>query len=739
MDPSSSGSAYQPSNSEKAGGGVDMTYQLGSLRNDDSPKTPQSNGGPKSDNDVKDHAPSNDSEIPTTPSALSKAPNPSPRAPSPPRWRFVNEAKKSLGYSSLAAGQVVVGKSAQELGAEYTPPTIVTESGQNAERRPVGKLKIEHEVDMGDGDVLFMKRRDPAMDIDEGEGDGEALKNEDLIEVHPSEIVDQRAESDRGHEVEHDPAEEESPLQEIHSTQPTEIKENDSTTMQVSSAEEVIEKVVNTPNDDSQIHVVPSSDSDMASSSKEVIAANEGETTMNTNHRKKRIFMAILLTCVIIVAVVIGVVFGKNDSEKKGVDSNRADSNMKDESVLTNLTSLNPSRYPSNNPTNYPSNEQLVHSSTNMPTNIISTWPSPMPQTGSPIPFLGNCPPPFEPLSYYDVGSLVSLNRTVFECIDSSCGSFGFNPNPFDDSGGTLSVSGWRLAGACQITTPTFSPSKLSSNTPSILPTKQPTPVVAAGSETFDPTKQSSQSPSLPPSLGPSEKSSSQPTCERAYDNVNACFAIDQSGSVCNRSNGAISGFECIDCQPSFYCNSPGYDLETCCYDFQLVKDFCRDIVISMGTRASDSRFSIVKFSTVASIASELSTADETVGMLDDLIYSGGLTNHADAISVCQQSFQSADTNIDWRNVIVLITDGAPSQPEDREEEAALEASASAKTEGSYIIPIVVSSSLEISTNDLLTLMGEIASDNGNVLNVENFEGLDSLATSLLDQILCEV
>lgn len=46
------------------------------------------------------------------------------RAPSPPRWRFVNDAKSTAGYSSLAAGKVVDGKSADELGAKYNPPVI---------------------------------------------------------------------------------------------------------------------------------------------------------------------------------------------------------------------------------------------------------------------------------------------------------------------------------------------------------------------------------------------------------------------------------------------------------------------------------------------------------------------------------------------------------------------------------------------------------------------------------------
>ena len=45
-------------------------------------------------------------------------------APEPPRWRFINEAKKSLGYSSIHAGSYIEGRSSDELGAKYFAPDI---------------------------------------------------------------------------------------------------------------------------------------------------------------------------------------------------------------------------------------------------------------------------------------------------------------------------------------------------------------------------------------------------------------------------------------------------------------------------------------------------------------------------------------------------------------------------------------------------------------------------------------
>mmetsp|Transcript_29994 Transcript_29994/g.62366 ORF Transcript_29994/g.62366 Transcript_29994/m.62366 type:complete len:1018 (+) Transcript_29994:70-3123(+) len=77
----------------------------------------------------------------TTPSAHNKQ----PIAPTPPRWRFVNEAKKKSGYSTSDAGHAVDGKTAEELAAKYRPPTMAEDSrnGKSGQHGgEVGKLAI---------------------------------------------------------------------------------------------------------------------------------------------------------------------------------------------------------------------------------------------------------------------------------------------------------------------------------------------------------------------------------------------------------------------------------------------------------------------------------------------------------------------------------------------------------------------------------------------------------------------
>ena len=62
-------------------------------------------------------------------------------APQPPRWRFVNEAKKSSGYSSMHAGSFIKGKSSNELGAKYTAPDVSIYN--QPAREPIIGLKDE--------------------------------------------------------------------------------------------------------------------------------------------------------------------------------------------------------------------------------------------------------------------------------------------------------------------------------------------------------------------------------------------------------------------------------------------------------------------------------------------------------------------------------------------------------------------------------------------------------------------
>ena len=56
---------------------------------------------------------------------------------------------------------------------------------------------------------------------------------------------------------------------------------------------------------------------------------------------------------------------------------------------------------------------------------------------------------------------------------------------------------------------------------------------------------------------------------------------------------------------------------------------------------------------------SDLNPVDDvSLNVLEDLKYTGGLTNHRDAISVCQGVYDPTK-----KNIIVLITDGVSTRP----------------------------------------------------------------------------
>mmetsp|Transcript_665 Transcript_665/g.1384 ORF Transcript_665/g.1384 Transcript_665/m.1384 type:complete len:461 (+) Transcript_665:99-1481(+) len=98
------------------------------------------------DSHVDDKADENDIESPAaelpTPSTADYAQSTSNRQISaePPRWRFVADAKRSSGYSSLAAGQHIQGKTSDELGAKYVAPDVSLYKAKG-EKLEVGKLQ----------------------------------------------------------------------------------------------------------------------------------------------------------------------------------------------------------------------------------------------------------------------------------------------------------------------------------------------------------------------------------------------------------------------------------------------------------------------------------------------------------------------------------------------------------------------------------------------------------------------
>jgi len=209
------------------------------------------------------------------------------------------------------------------------------------------------------------------------------------------------------------------------------------------------------------------------------------------------------------------------------------------------------------------------------------------------------------------------------------------------------------------------------------------------------------------------------------------------SGSVCNDNSGS----DCLGCKtslmasflPMFFsseCRDSFVSEDTCCDNFASVQDFSSLVVDSLGDLPGEQSFSVVQFATTAQLVSGLSSGARTRAALAGLDYTGGLTNHREAIRKCQGTFSFEDGR---KKVIVLITDGVSSEPEIDPAGVALEAARAAKSDGTLIIPVFISPNNDW---EALSFMKGLSSDD-KVFDVTDFGSLSSLQDKLVDQVSC--
>jgi Mg-chelatase subunit ChlD len=148
----------------------------------------------------------------------------------------------------------------------------------------------------------------------------------------------------------------------------------------------------------------------------------------------------------------------------------------------------------------------------------------------------------------------------------------------------------------------------------------------------------------------------------------------------------------------------------------------------AFGSFVAERSFSIVPFATNAELANDLSTMTEALNSLDALTYTGGMTNHAAAIDLCRSSLESSPE--DRKKFLLLITDGSPSVPEGSPEAEAEAAAEEAKSEGIFIIPVMIK-------QEVSAYLQRISSD-GTVFDASDFVDLASLQETLLAQVECQ-
>ena len=200
-------------------------------------------------------------------------------------------------------------------------------------------------------------------------------------------------------------------------------------------------------------------------------------------------------------------------------------------------------------------------------------------------------------------------------------------------------------------------------------------------------------------------------------------MAIDMSGSICG-------GGLCVNCGD---CNSGGQNTGVCCNNFANMIEFSRSLVKSLGDLPTNQDFSIVHFATGVDVASTLQNSNQAFKEMNKLVYTGGKTNLAGGINSCQSTLD--DSPSDRKNLMLILTDGAPSVPQYTAEEAATAAANSAKNKDTFIIPVLIEDP-RFQTPEVKYLENNISSD-GKVF-VADFDGLTDLQDAVFEQVTCQ-
>lgn len=204
------------------------------------------------------------------------------------------------------------------------------------------------------------------------------------------------------------------------------------------------------------------------------------------------------------------------------------------------------------------------------------------------------------------------------------------------------------------------------------------------------------------PSASPSVSSS--PTLPCVEDPV-VCLAIDMSGSVCSPdfNNPQLCSNCPSQCQIGSVTNP-----DSCCENFANIQDFSTSIVDALDAEFTGAEFSAVRFSETAATISGFASKMTVNPLLENLVYTGGFTNHAAALTQCQNTGFDPE-NPSRSRITILLTDGVPTRPTNGvvgAEEAETTA-ASVRDTGTFILPVFIAGS----DPDAIAYMNRLSSD----------------------------
>ena len=583
------------------------------------------------------HDAENSNEAKDNPTAQHGAPAPKKHAiaPLPPRWRFVNDAKKAHGYSTADAGRRIDGLSAEELAAKYRAPSF---SPRSARRR---------DVEVGKLDIVESTTDDE--EIIEGEFAGFGLEQESDSEcgisqsLHDAGSLDEEKKEESSSDSEENISEEfigdmsilsDRIIEEQHS-----IKMHDTISTPTSISENHEDFRVDASEKQSSIL---SSIEANTNSDKAVQLAYQNNRIYREQYKFLTAIVLLLLMCSL--ALALGLIYGSSPESRDNPSDN--------ENSLENLVFLtNGTDYPSSSPSSSIILSQLLAERCSVNTKLFelqvtsqsftestqaqifandATWVVKEECSGD---IVLECQPCNADAAIYNnlfddasnawVECLSMQKQYIFEVNESSgkesCCNFTIS-NFLVTYDGVVVLEGDTtndradntiLFGERNEPCPTTPPSRFPSLGPTMFVSEIPS-IINSESPRQNPTIIQSEYPSMMPTV--------QPTCNINADDSNICFAIDTSGSVCNQG----TGFECNWCDPALICNADGVVLSSCCNNFVDVVGFTKEMISSLATLNANQNFSVVQFSTNATVVNPLTSSYQALAVLGEMTYTGG-------------------------------------------------------------------------------------------------------------------
>lgn len=145
--------------------------------------------------------------------------------------------------------------------------------------------------------------------------------------------------------------------------------------------------------------------------------------------------------------------------------------------------------------------------------------------------------------------------------------------------------------------------------------------------------------------------------------NLEVCFALDKSGSVCTTastpqactnkglSNTCAYNGKASKSDPDF---CPKFNTDT----KNFVRGFMQQMEATASSLGAHTKYAVATFSSKAEKDQDLDSASDTEKTLSRLEYAGGYTQTAEGMEACQELLEKGDPNAD--KLIVLVTDGRP-------------------------------------------------------------------------------